>query len=280
MNIIELNQENIDDFRFFFGNDILDNIGRAYYNGLIAAEGYEIRAGMIWHYTNLDEDPVSVIEWFETVDNASAEEILSAYSERLKEVDVKHSQIVVPATKTKEEKEILKNAGFAVKLTESDNVIVTLSELSAMPLMKDRKIPKGVTTIGEVTVRQFKECVEKCHSIGRRGVCDDISLLPTTFFERDVSTCYVDANEDVTGLLLFHMLPSGMLSIQIMVCLDQNVGTVLPGMMRKFVEAMEENYPADTQILLNRHDEASLLLSEKLLPRGFGIPVYAGSRDE
>lgn len=280
MNIIELDQGNIDNFREYFGNDILDNIGRAYYCGLIAVEEFEIKAGMVWRYTNQDNDLISIIEWFETADKASADEILSAYTEKVKDVAVKKSKIVVRATKTKEEKDILKDAGFTVKLTESDKVIVTLSELSAMPLMKDRKIPRGVTNIGEVTVRQFKECVNKCQLLDKRGVCDDISFLSVSFFEQDVSTCFVDANEDVTGLLLFHLLPSGMLSIQLMICLDKNIGAVLPGMMKKFVELMEENYPPDTKILLNRHNEASLLLSEKLLPRGFGIPVYAGSRDE
>ena len=50
--------------------------------------------------------------------------------------------------------------------------------------------------------------------------------------------------------------------------------------MRYSILAMEEHYPGDTHVMLDRHNESSFLLSEKLFPRGFGVPVYAGSREE
>jgi hypothetical protein len=100
------------------------------------------------------------------------------------------------------------------------------------------------------------------------------------YFDEDVSTCYVNGDGDIAGFILFHVLPSQMLSFQLMVCLDKDVGTILPGMMRRFVSSMEEYYYPDVKIILNRHNEASMLLSEKLLPRGFGIPVYVGNREE
>ena len=280
MVIIELNEENIGYYQDYIGVDICENLSREFYFGLIAVNDDEIRGGIIWHYKFLAGDIKSVIEWCAAADSAAAEALFDSYASKIKENNIKHSDIVVPATKSREEKEILKEAGFKVRLTESDNIIVTLSELSAMSLMKERKIPRGVTTLGDITVRQFKEAISKCFFAGKKGLCEDLDILPVSFFDPDISVCYVNKEDVVMGLLLFHILPSGMLSIQLMVCLDNNVGVVLPGMMRKFVTEMEENYPPDTKILLNRHTEASLLLTEKLLPRGFGIPVYVGSREE
>jgi hypothetical protein len=129
-------------------------------------------------------------------------------------------------------------------------------------------------------VRQFRGGINRCVDLGKRGLCEDMEYLPISAFEQDVSTCSLDENGEVDGLLLFHKLPSGILSIQLMIYMGKDVANGLPGMMRLFVNKMEEKYEPDTQIILNRHNEASLLLSEKLLPRGFGIPVYAGSRTE
>ena len=280
VNIIELDDSNIEIFEDYIGADIAEIITRAFYKGIIASEDFMVKGGMLWNYKMVEKDCVSVIEWFKASDVNVAEELFSYYREAIKEMEVKRSDIVVPATKDKTEKEILKQVGFTVRLSESDNIIVTLSELSSMPLMKDKKIPKGVTTLGEIMVRQYKNGVARCVAVNKKGLCEDLSLLPVSFFEPDVSVCYINKDGEIMGFLLFHMLPSGMLSIQLMVCLDKDAGVVLPGMMRKFVSAMEENYPPDTKILLNRHNEAALLLSEKLLPRSFGIPVYAGSKNE
>ncbi len=280
MNIIELDDDNLEYFEEYIGADIAENIKRPFYKGLIAEDDHGVKGGMIWNYKKAAKDCVSVIEWFNASDSYIAEELFLYYRAMIKDMYVRRSEIVVPATRNKAEKEILKHAGFTVRLTESDDIIVTLSELSAMPLMKDRKIPRGVTTLGEVTMRHYKEGISRCTAAGKKGLCEDIGYLPVSFFAPDVSACYINKADEIMGFLLFHLLPSGMFSIQLMVCLDKDVGVVLPGMMRKFVSAMEETYPPDTKILLNRHNEASLLLTEKLLPRGFGIPVYAGSREE
>lgn len=280
MNVIELDDGNIDFFEKYIGADIAENIKRPFYRGLIAMDDSAIKGGMIWNYKNTAGDLISAIEWFKASDSMASEALFFYYQEMIKEMDVVRSDIVVPATKGRAEKEILKQAGFSVRLTESDNIIATLSELSDMSLMKDRKIPKGVTTLGEATVSQYKKGIAKCAAAGKKGLCEDIVYLPVSFFSPDVSICYIDKDGEITGFLLFHLLPSGMFSIQLMVCLDADVGVVLPGMMRKFVTAMEEKYPPDTKVLLNRHTEASLLLSEKFLPRDFGIPVYTGSRKE
>ena len=189
------------------------------------------------------------------------------------------SHFVIPVKGYKNEKEALKAAGFSAKLSEGDNIIVKLSELSAMPIMKSRKVPHNIGTISELTLRKFRKGISKAISRGRKGLCEDLSYLSMGWFEGDVS-CYSMDEDEISGFLLFHKLPSEMLSIQLMVGLDNNYDKNLLGMVRKFIVSMEEKYPPETKIVLNRHNSASLQLAEKLLPRGFGIPVYAGNREE
>ena len=281
MEIIELSQDNIEEYTGFFGEDVAENIGRMYYRGLAVNDGEKTKAGLIWEYRNLDSkaENESHIEFFKTADPETADTIFARYREMAAEEGIRRTFFVIPVKDSKVEKAALKKEGFPVRLTESDRIIVQLSELSAMPLMEKRKIPDGIKPLEEITVRKFRQGIERCVKAGRWGVCEDLTSLTIGWFEQQVSCCY-EKDDKIAAMLLFHKLPSGMLSIQLMVCMDDDYGKILPGLMRKYVITCEELYPPDTLILLNRHDEASFNLSEKLLPRGFGIPVYAGSREE
>ena len=277
MEIFSLDKSNIAYYEEYIGEDLYEKLENMAYHGFVAEEDLEAKAGIIWRYC---EENKSIIVWFKLSDREAAKEVLEAYDKSIQQMNVKESDIVIPVAQPSLEKELLKEEGFRMRLSESDDIIVTLSELSAMPLMKDRKIPEGVKLLSEVTEEEFKKGISRCVAAGKTGLCENIEDIPKKYFDEDVSTCYVNRNGEITGFILFHVLPSQMLSFQLMVCLDKDVKTVLPGMMRLFVSSMEEYYYPDVKIILNRHNEASMLLSEKLLPRGFGIPVYVGNREE
>ncbi len=283
MSIIELDEDNVNEYIPYMGEDMAENIQREFYRGIIipSGEGDGISAGMVWQYRNFEDekDTESVIEWIRIIDSEAADTLLGAYHDKIKEEGAVRSHFVIPVKEYKNEKEALKAAGFSAKLSEGDNIIVELSELSAMPIMKDRRVPDNIGTISELTVRKFRKGISKTVQRGRKGLCEDLAYLSMSYFEADVS-CYSMDDDEISGFLLFHKLPSDMLSVQLMVGLDDNYQKNLLGMIRKFIISMEEKYTPETLIVLNRHNSASLQLAEKLLPRGFGIPVYAGSREE
>ena len=66
----------------------------------------------------------------------------------------------------------------------------------------------------------------------------------------------------------------------IMGAVGSDYGKIIPQMMKQSVTSAEEIYSPDTEVWIDRHNYASLALSEKLFPRGFGTPVYVGSRQE
>ncbi len=283
MTIIELNGINASIYASYMGEDMAENLGREFYRGFVVKsdEDGSFAAGVVWEYRNVgdEESTESVIKWIRIADADAAEPLFQAYSEKIREYPVVRSRFVIPVKDGKTEREALKKAGFTAKLTEGDSIIVSLAELLKMPLAKKRKLPEQIGTINELTLRSFKRGITKCVMAGKKGLCEDLIYLPMSWFEADVS-CFAKKEDLICGYLLFHKLPSGMISIQLMVALGEDYQQNLIGMMRKFIFAMEENYPTDTKILLNRHNQASLQLTEKLLPRGFGIPVYAGEREE
>ena len=281
MEIIEITKQNTGFMKGFIDEDMLENIGRIFYRGLAVVDEDEIRCAMIWEVLNLENSRSneSRICFFKARDEEAASGILDAYDMKVMAEDIRVSSVVMPVENRRAEKEILKRAGFSVMLTESDQIILSLSELLELSIMKSKAIPDNILTLRDISVGQFRNGISKCLKNGKKGLCEDLSYLDISFFENDVSCCN-ETDGDIDSFLLFHVLPSGMLSIQFMISMNPDARNVLLGMMRQFVLNMDQEYTRDTKVLLNRHNQASLLLSEKLFPRNIGIPVYSGSRQE
>ena len=130
-----------------------------------------------------------------------------------------------------------------------------------------------------MTQRGFNSALRQFLTKGKYGLCEDLAYLPRSYFENDIS-CYSEMDGDINGIFLFHKKPSGGLLVVIMAALGSDFGKILPQMIKFSVTSAMENYPGETEVLIDRHNYASLALSEKLFPRGFGLPVYVGSRQE
>ena len=283
--IIDIDEDNAETYERFLSRDLAENFGRAYYRGILARnDDNEPVGGMVWCLKNYekDEDTESSIIWIRCEEEDVFSEMMDAYTERIREDGVLRSQVSIPVKNGKELKARLRDSGFQMRLTESDIIIVKLSELTSMPLMKKMKkmqIPEDILPLNQLSLRTFRRGIAKCIDKGRFGLCEDLSELGISWFE-DMVSCVSTVDGAINGFFLFHKRPSGVLAVQLLICLDKSFKTTLPLMMKQFVVAMEENYPPDTLIELDRHNEQSMLLTERLLPRGFGIPIYAGSREE
>ncbi len=57
MDIIELNADNIADYKELIDPDVAENIGREFYRGVAAGnEGDSLSGALIWEYKNLEDD--------------------------------------------------------------------------------------------------------------------------------------------------------------------------------------------------------------------------------
>ncbi len=282
MNIIEINQDNAWEYSTYVGDDMAENLSRIYYRGLIALDDRkEPVSGIIWELIGFEaqKNVESRIKWFRAEDEDAAKKLFDAYTRRNNSDHVQKSTFVIPVKTEGAEKKLLKEAGFSVRLTEGDDIVVSLRELTELPLIKNKPVPYNVNAINSMTIRNFRNTISKSIAMGKRGVCEDLEYLAMAWFDTDVS-CYVQGASDVSGIMLFHERPSGIVSIALMVAFDQDFSKTLPAMMRFFVASCKEKYSLDTLIHFSRHNQPSFLLSEKLLPRGFGSPVYAGERME
>ena len=284
--ITDIDRNNLEVYQGFLGDDVSENIGREYYRAIAAVSDIDDKlcGCMVWVLKNIAQeiDNESHIVFIKCGDKDVFDAMMEGYGERIKDEQVVRSTAFVPLKEAKLLKAMLKDAGFGMRLTESNVINVRLSEMSQMPLiekLRNKKMPDSITTLNQISIRAFRRGIAKCVNQGRYGLCEDLESLGVRWFEDDISS--VSTGEDgINGLFLFHVRPSGVVAAQLLVCLDQSFKKTLPMLMCRFVTAMEEKYGPDTMIELDRHNEQSLLLSEKLLPRGFGIPIYEGSRTE
>ena len=283
--IADLSDENMGLYSDYIDEDAAENLERVNYFGLVACDDLGgVKAAMIWQIKNLkpDAEKESLIEWIRSDDPEAMTRMLDSYRIRVAEQGGVRSTVVIPVRNCRELKAQLMDAGFDMRLSESNLIEVKLSELSRSALMnkmRGKKIPSSIKAIKEVPPRAFRAGIAKCLSKGRAGLCDDLGDLYIRWFETDVSCASMDEN-GVNGFFLFHKKPSGLIAVQLMICLDSNVRSTLPMLMYRFMCAMEEKYGPDQKVVFDRHNEQVLTLAEKLIPRGFGIPVYAGSRSE
>ena len=284
MEIIEITDENVPEYTAVLGEDVAENLERTFYRGLAvkAEDESDPLAMMVWELKNSEreeQENMNVIEWLMVKDEEAGDELMEAYAKKAAEEEVRLSRFAIPAKKGTPERALLKRAGFTAKLTEGDHIVVKVSEFGTLSLMKKRTKSPTICPLKEATTRMFRRGIYRCTAMNLRGVCEDLAYLPMSWFDPEVS-CFSTKDDLINGYLLFHRTPSGNLVLQLMAALGKDYQKILVGLMRQAILCMEESCDPETRVILTRHNDAALVLSERLFPRGFGSPVYIGERRE
>ena len=281
MEIIQLNEDNVEEYSEYLTEDIAENIGRTFYHGVILLQEDAPVAGMVWEIRNMTEESATESNIvFLRVDEEEAQELLfQEYEEQIRIDQVSRSTVSLPAKTSKKEKQILQDHGFTVGLMEGDDIFATLQEIADIKAFEKIRISDSIRSLKSMSQREFVDAIEEMAEKGRFGICRDLTYLPRLYFENDIS-CFAEGEDKIGGILLLHGLPSGGLKVMLMVTVGKENTILLPQMIKKAVEAAMEEYAPETRVIIDRHNYATLALSEKLFPRGFGIPVYSGERAE
>ena len=281
MHIVDLNEENIDEYIDYIAPDVAENIGRFFFRGILCFDEDDLSGGMIWEVRNTmrEEKNESNIVWLRIDSDEAGEFLFDNYSDLISLDDVEVSTISLPARGASKEKESLENAGFKVVFMEGDLIKTKLSEIAELDAFKKVKPGDSIRPLKDMTQRGFNAGVRPFMDKGLYGLCQDLPYLPRSYFENDISS-YSENEGQVNGLFLFHKNPSGGLAIMVMAAIGNDYGKILPQMIKHSITRAIEIYPLDTEVWIDRHNYASLALSEKLFPRGFGIPVFIGTRQE
>jgi hypothetical protein len=272
----------VDEYRCFLTDDVAENILRkGFFAFAVTDDNENPVAGILFEIVG-DIDSAareSSVKWIRIDSGEAAKELFKAYDNMMLEKNVSVSRFSVSRRDHALEEEALKEHGFAIKLTEGDVISVTLEQLHSMSIVGKEGEDDRIVPLSELSVREFNKAKMKYFNMGLHGICNDLEFLSVDFFEKDVSCC-LQNGMNVDGMLLLHLTPSEMLILELMACIGKENTKLLPKMIRFSVLTAMLKYPGDTRVLIDRHNLASLLLSEYLLPEGFGMLQITGERRE
>ena len=280
MEVVAITEENLDEFTDVIDVDIAENIGRKYYRGIgIRDEMDDIVASMIWEYKNANDDADTRTElmWVSMNTEEHADELFKYYREDAKFENVKTSffDMAIPEELVSE---ALTKHGFTVKEHESRDIYTTVGEVAKFSLAQ-KKPPSYIVGLFDLTVKQYRQGVISCLYKGKKGMMEDLSGVPMGWYDQDIS-CAVRTDDEITGFLLVHKTPSGILMPVLFYASGPNSKMDLLNMIRFSIRSAAAECRPDTKILIRRHSQAVKALSDKLLPDKKGEPALFGKRKE
>ncbi len=282
MGVVELTEDNAEDFLDYLGLDVVENIGRTFFRGLIALdEKGSPAAGIVWEYKNVrtGSGKESHIMWLQASDEEAFNELFLKYDNAVKAEGAVRSLLSLPADTSEKLKDMLKSKGFSGEIAEGSIIAADLSEVSNIGAFEKVEISDAVKPLKSMTQRDFLATIDKMMELKRFGTCEDLDHLPRLYFENNVS-CYAEVDGQICGLFLFHRTLSGKLEVVLLCMLGKESVKILPQLIKQAAESGYEYYEPDTVIVIDRHDNASRALVGKLFPGGFGMQVFEGERLE
>ena len=280
MELIEITEENADDFSDLIDSDVRCHLERCFFYGIgVADDEGNPNGALVYELLNYDsdEDTKSRIHSFVAKDDETVNLIMSRYDEAVHSMGVTESCFETDDEKTDG---YLVSCGFTSKRAESPDIELTVGELKKMVgLMSGKKTPPYIKSMSDVSLMQYRTFLKNCLIKGRFGLLEDLGYLPMAWFECEVSTCSI-ADDKMDGAFLICKQPSQTLTPCLFTAFGIDYQKNLGILMLSAAQKVVENYPEENRVVIRRHNASVRKLTDKFFPNKSGNEVYIGSRKE
>lgn len=281
--MIQVTEENLEDFRNIIPEDIAENISRPPYHCIVLeADGDDIPAAMVWEFKHLNDvtrPTISRVCWVHAENPDAGNEVFAEYGSVVSEVRPRKSMVLMPEDEGMGVRDILESAGFDLKRLEGEDLIVNVGMLSKLDIIKKGKTPEYLSSIESLSSRPFRRGLMNCIFHTKRDKLEDLSCLPIEWFEPELSCC-VQTDDKITGMLLVHKCSSGRLRVEFMSATGPDGQKDLLHMVRFSILQAISNYPEDTEVIIPRRDASARKLAGYFFPDRKGEICIFGERTE
>ena len=281
MDIKTIFEGNIDNYSDFVDMDIAENMSRLYYRGIACHDPIDddVLSMLIWELKSVesDLDTGSELKWIYAADPSYISPLLEGYSKEAQNDNVRRTffECEPPG---EERENALKESGFSLEQTESRAVDVTVDDCKNLLIAK-KKAPDFVQSIDFLSTQDFYQGLMNILFRYDDPALEDMAFLPKDWYEPTIS-CFTKTDGKVTGFLLVHPCPSGILVPVLLFAVGADSRINLIEMLRFSINAAAENYTGDTVIRIYRRNLEVKALSAKFFPDKNGEPAVAGERRE
>ena len=281
MRIVELTENNVDDYESGFDYALVKNIGREYHRGLVVEkeDSSGADAAVFWELKHLDEhdkDTISEILSLIASDPEECDALLTAYNKKNLSAATEISYFEFNELDDVR-REAFDRDRYKVKNSESRDIVVSVEELSKLGLA-DKKPPKYIRSLSELTAREFKTGIMTSVLHGRYGLQDDLPFLPMAWFDQELSSCVI-TDGGVNGFLLVHNIKPGLYRVELLYALQPDANINLLNMIRHSIRAAIKLISPEDKIILRRNSKATSALVKKLFPDKKGETVFLGAKE-
>lgn len=278
MEILELNADNVTDYEDILDQDVSESIGREFYRGIVAVgDGNAPKGAMIWEYKNQEEDQDTDAEicFLRSEGSEVMKSLLSAFDTMAEDSEVKGVFFELNDL-SDESKQGFTDDGFAVSATEGRDLTVSVADLKPLAALK-KKVQSSITGLSDLMELQFMQGVTNCLFHGKKGLVEDLEYIDKEWFDESISSAVITDGK-VSGLLLIHRLPSGILMPVLLTAIGPDFKTDLIQMLVFSAKKATEQYPGDTKVLLRRHTQEVGALTKRLFAGKTGSKVIRGEK--
>ncbi|MCR5008348.1 MAG: hypothetical protein K6A76_07200 [Oribacterium sp.] len=262
--------------------DVAENMNRLYYRGLA---GYDpdddeaLLSLLIWELKSVEDnkDTESELKWIYAIDPSYIPELLEGYRDEALNEDVKRT-FFESSSIDKAKEAALDECGFSPAHTESKDIEVTLDECKRMSIAK-KQAPPYVQSVISLGNQAFYQGLMNILFKYENPALEDLSYLPKGWYEQTIS-CYTKTDGKVTGFLLIHATPSGVLVPVLFFAVGADSRINLIEMLRFSINRAAKVYPGNTIVRIHRRNPEVKALTAKLFPDKKGSPAIAGERSE
>ncbi len=279
--IISINADNIDDYADLMPDYIAENLIRIYHTGYALkrdnADRIEAMIATTVTGAGWDGDKKElIIEWTYSLDRESFKLLIEMVNEKLKKTDISAMVAVFPLSEEKAREDLV-YAGFENTIKESILIEIPRKVLAKQKAF-NRKPDDRVTSIKELTVRQFRRGLTDLIFHGARGLLNDAEYLPMSWFDNDLSCCIM-CGKKIKGMLLVKKIRSSNVVPLLFSALPPDQNKNLLKLMSFFAYKIITEYPDDTGVMICRYNDSIKALSNKLFPGIKGNQVNTFSRN-
>lgn len=280
LTIVDITEENREQYSNFVPGQYLSDIGREYFRGIVGLDNntQEPIAAVIWEVHNLNKEDVpnqAEIHWFSTQNEEDADALLQAFDCGIINEDVQST--VFELEKLRDyEISVFEKAGFVTKNTEGIDILVTVEEVGKLDIAK-KKAKDYVVSLSEVSSFQFMAGIMNSAYRGSYGLLEDLPFLPMSRYDQKTSCC-VTADNNVTGLLLVYLMMPELYRVELLSTEKLDGAINVLNMLRFSVQAAQKSCQPTDKVLIRRHNRTVTDLCKKLFPGKKGKQVIRGVR--
>jgi hypothetical protein len=278
MEILELNADNVTDYEDILDQDVSESIGREFYRGIVAVgDGNAPKGAMIWEYKNLEEnkDTDAEICFLRSEGSEVIRSLLAEFDSMAEDSEV-HGVFFELNALSDETKQGFTDDGFDVSTAEGRDLMVSVSDLKPLASLK-KKVQSNITLLSELMKLQFMQGVTNCMFHGKKGLVEDLEYIDMEWFDESISSAVITDGR-VSGFLLIHRFPSGILMPVLLTAIGPDFKTDLKQMLILSAKKAMEQYPGETKVLLRRHSPEVGALTGKLFAGKTGGEVICGKK--